>query len=51
MLYDVVVQAGDEAEVSMGRFSTRDWALRFHDDILTEIRTDLGLGDGLTETR
>ena len=48
---DVVVQVGDEAEVSMGRFSTWDWALRFNDDILTEIRTDLGLGDGSTETR
>ena len=51
MVYDVVVQVGDEAEVSMGRFSTRDRALRFNDAILTEIRTDLGLGDGSTETR
>ena len=51
MLYDVVVQVGEEAEVSMGRFSTRDWAVRFNDDILTEIRTDLGLGDGSIETR
>ena len=46
-----MVQTGDEAEVSMGRFSTQDWALRFYDEILTEIRTDLGLGDGSTETR
>ena len=51
MLYDVVVQAGDEAEVSLGSLSTWDWALRFHDDILTDIRTDLGLGDSSTETR
>ena len=51
MLYDVVVQVRDEAEVSMGRFSTRDWALRFNDVILSEIRTDLGLDDGSTETR
>ena len=42
---------GHEAEVAIGHFSTRDWALRFNDDILTEIRTDLGLGDGSTETR
>ena len=51
MLYDVVVQVGDEAEVSMGCLSTRDWAVRFNDDILTEIRTGLGLGDGSTGTR
>ena len=51
MLYDVVVQAGDEAEVSLGSLSTRDWALRFHDDSLADIRTGLGLGDGSTETR
>ena len=46
-----MVQVGDEAEVSMGRLSTRDWALPAPDDILSEIRTDLGLGDGSTETR
>ena len=51
MLYDVVVQVGDKAEVSMGRFSTWDWALRFNDDILTESPADLGLGDSSTETR
>ena len=35
----------------MGRFSRRGWALRFHDDIVTESPTDLGLGDSSTGTR
>ena len=51
VFYKVVVLVGYEVEVSMGRFSTLGWALWFHDDIVTAVPSDLGLGDSPTGTR